>query len=61
MLNEIKLYVAEPDPNFVRKSIKALCSIALRFKKSAEKYILFKLNNYYKNLIYFKYINLINL
>lgn len=37
VLDELKLYVSESDTNFVRKSIKAVCSIALRFKKGAEK------------------------
>jgi len=34
VLTEIKLYITESDPNFVRKSIKVLCSIAIRFRES---------------------------
>lgn len=37
VINELKLYISEPDPNFVAKSIRALCHIAIKFPKSVEK------------------------
>lgn len=41
VVGELKLYVQEPDPNFVSKSIKALCSIAIKYKLSVESYFRF--------------------
>ena len=37
MLNELKEYVTEGDPDFVRRSLRAISKIALRFEKSIEK------------------------
>lgn len=37
VINELRLYVSEPDPNFVAKSIRALAHIAIKFPKSVEK------------------------
>lgn len=37
VLNELELYVTESDSNFVRRSIKAICSVAIRFSNAAEK------------------------
>lgn len=37
VLNELELYVTESDPHFVRRSIKAICSIAIRFDSAVDK------------------------
>ena len=37
VLNEIKEYVNEPDPDFVRRSITSLATIALKFDKAVDK------------------------
>lgn len=39
VLNEIKEYVNEPDPDFVRRSITSLATIALKFDKAVDKTI----------------------
>lgn len=36
MLNELREYLNESDPTFVRKAVKSLTSIALRFEKSID-------------------------
>lgn len=37
VLNELGLYINEQDANFVRKSIKQICGIAIRFSSACEK------------------------
>lgn len=37
VLNELKEYMAEGDPDFIRKAIKAVGKIAVRFEKSVDK------------------------
>lgn len=37
VLTEIKEYINEPDPDFVRRSITSLCTIALKFDKAVDK------------------------
>ena len=37
VLNELKEYMAEGDPDFIRKAIKAVGKIAIRFEKSVDK------------------------
>lgn len=37
VLNELKEYVTEGDPDFVRRSMRAISKIAIRFEKSIDK------------------------
>lgn len=39
VLNEIKEYVNEPDPDFVRRSISSLSTIAIKFERAVDKTI----------------------
>lgn len=39
VLNELELYVTEPDAIFVRNSIKAICSIAIKYRTAVDKAI----------------------
>jgi hypothetical protein len=37
VLNELRLYLAESDTEFVKKALYAICKLALRYEKGIEK------------------------